>query len=142
MSAGQMGGMSDKLDPIADKAESLLNKAEALSKDNSEIYLVRKMIATIRLMGDPMTRYMQYGPMAEEALQTAIKLNPENPRIYLLQGEDKFYTPEQFGGSKSEAKKLFEQALQKFDSFKPASELDPTWGRNITAFFLSQGATK
>ena len=48
-----------------------------------------------------MNRYMQYGPIAEQALQKAIKLNPENPRIYLLQGQDKFYTPEQYGGSKT-----------------------------------------
>src|SRR4051794_25130938 len=32
------------LDPIAEKAEQLVNKAEALSKDNSEIYVLRKMI--------------------------------------------------------------------------------------------------
>jgi hypothetical protein len=44
---------------------------------------------------------MQYGPKAQEALETARKLNPNNPRVVdLLEGQDKFYTPEQFGGSK------------------------------------------
>ena len=42
MSAGPMGGNADKADPLADKAELLINKAEALSKDNSEIYVVKK----------------------------------------------------------------------------------------------------
>ena len=41
MSMGQMG-MADKTDPIADKAEGLLSKAEDISKDNSEIYVVKK----------------------------------------------------------------------------------------------------
>jgi hypothetical protein len=126
------------IDPLADKAEQMINKAEALSKDNSEIFIVKKMIATARLMADPMNRYMQYGPVAQQALETAKKLNPENPRIYLLEGQDKFYTPEQFGGSKTEAKKLFEEALKKFDAFKPASEIDPVWGKSSVQYFMSQ----
>ena len=132
------GGMAASLDPIADKAEQLLNKAEALSKDNSEIYIVKKMIASLRMMGDPMNRYMQFGPVAAEALQNAKTLNPENPRIYLLEAQDKYFTPEQYGGSKTEAKKLFETALAKFDAFKPATELDPSWGRQAAEYFLSQ----
>ena len=42
------------------------------------------------------------------------------------------------GGSKTEAKKLFETALAKFDAFKPATELDPKWGRPAAEYFLSQ----
>ncbi|HEU4472241.1 MAG TPA: hypothetical protein VFR58_14210, partial [Flavisolibacter sp.] len=72
---GQMGGMTEKIDPVADKAEQLIDKAEALSKDNSEIYIVRKMIASLRMMADPMTRFAQYGPLAQQALETAKKLN-------------------------------------------------------------------
>jgi hypothetical protein len=127
---------ASKTDPLADKAEALLGKAETLSKDNSEIYIVKKMIATLRMMADPMTRYMQYGPVAEQALQTAMKLNPENPRVYLLQAEDKFFTPEQFGGSKEEAKKLFELSNKKYEAFKPASKLDPDWGRGTLKYFM------
>jgi hypothetical protein len=127
-----------KIDPLAEKAEQLIDKADALSQNNSEIYAAKKMAASLRMMVDPMSRYMQYGAKAQEALETAKKLNPENPRIYLLQGEDKFYTPEQFGGSKTEAKKLFEEALKKYDSFKPASDIDPTWGKNMVEYFLNQ----
>ena len=132
------GGMVATLDPIADKAEQLLNKAEAISKDNSEIFIVKKMIASLRMMGDPMNRYMQYGPIAAEALETAKALNPENPRIYLLEAQDKFFTPEQYGGSKTEAKKLFEASLAKFATFKPATQLDPNWGRKAAEYFLTQ----
>jgi hypothetical protein len=129
---------ADKTDPLADKADVLIAKAEALSKDNSEIYAVKKMIAYLHFMPDAQSRYMQYSPMATAALQKAQKLNPENPRVYLLQAEDKYFTPEQFGGSKTEAKKLFEQALAKYDAFKPATPVDPVWGRSIAQYFLSQ----
>ncbi|HVG42721.1 MAG TPA: hypothetical protein VM888_14010 [Chitinophagaceae bacterium] len=132
------GGLGTTLDPIADKAETLLNKAEALSKDNSEIYVVKKMIASLRMMADPMSRYMTYGPKAAEALETAKKLNPENPRIYYLEGQDKLYTPEQYGGSKTEAKRLLEEAMKKYNAAKLESSIHPQWGRNTTAYFLSQ----
>ncbi len=132
------GGLGSVLDPIADKAESLLNKADALSKDNSEIYVVKKMIASLRMMADPMSRYMTYGPQAAEALETAKKLNPDNPRIYYLEGQDKLFTPEQFGGSKTEAKKLFEEALKKYDAFKLQSSIQPQWGRGSTEYLLTQ----
>jgi hypothetical protein len=126
------------LDVLADKADQMITKAETLQKDNSEIYTVRKMVSSLRMMVDPMNRYMTYGPKAQEALDMAKKLNPDNPRVYLLEGQDKFYTPEQFGGSKTEAKKLFEEALKKYDSFKPASDIDPNWGKNTTQYLLSQ----
>jgi hypothetical protein len=122
-------------DPLADKAEEALNKAEALSKNNSEIFIVRKMIATLRMTADPMNRWQTYGPQAAEALQRAKDLNPENPRIFLLEGQDKFFTPEQFGGSKTEAKQLFDQSLKKFESFKPESAIHPQWGISQVKYF-------
>jgi hypothetical protein len=137
MSMGQMG-MADKTDPIADKAETLLNKAGELSKDNSEIFCVKKMIASLRLMGDPQNRYMTYGPVAEEALATAKSLNPANPRVTLLEAQDKFFIPEEFGGSKTEAKKLFEEAIKKYEAFKPETSIHPTWGIAQAKYFLSQ----
>jgi hypothetical protein len=138
MGAGMGGGMADKLDPIADKADGFLSKAESLSQNNSEIFVVRKMIASLRMMGDPMTRYMTYGPQGEQALEKAKQLNADNPRIYYLQGIDKFYTPEQYGGSKEEAKKLFEESLKKFDTYKLESTLHPNWGKAEIQYFMSQ----
>ncbi|MFN2439184.1 MAG: hypothetical protein ABR503_08285 [Chitinophagaceae bacterium] len=132
------GTLAAALDPLADKAEQLLNKAEAMKKDNSEIFVVKKMIASLRMMGDPMNRFMQYGPQAQQALETAKKLDPSNPRIPYLEGVDKFYTPEQYGGSKTAAKKLFEEALKKYDAFKAESSIHPGWGRGNTQYFLTQ----
>jgi hypothetical protein len=142
VNSAYMTGMQNmnakKVDPVADKAEALLQKAEALEKNNSEIFIVKKMIASLRMMGDPMNRFMTYGPLAAEALQTAKTLNPNNPRTFLLEGQDKFFTPEQYGGSKAEAKRLFEEALKMYETFKPGSSLDPVWGKSTAQYFLSQ----
>ena len=125
-------------DPLADKAEAALLKAEALSKDNSEIFIVKKMIASLRMMADPQNRWQTYGPQAAEALQRAKSLNPNNPRVFLLEGQDKFFTPEQFGGSKTEAKALFQESLKKFEAFKPESSIHPQWGSSQVRYFQSQ----
>ena len=133
-----MAAKADKTDPYADKADKQIKKAEELAKKNSEIFIVKKMIATLRMLGDPMNRYMTYGPEAQAMLEEAKKLNPENPRVYILEGQDKFYTPEQFGGSKEEAKVLFEKAQKLYDTFKPETSIHPNWGKNQVAYFLSQ----
>jgi hypothetical protein len=145
-SAGLMAGSggdimvakADKTDPYADKAEAQIKKAEDLMKSNSEIFVVKKMIATLRMIGDPMNRYMTYGPEAQAALDEAKKLDTNNPRVYLLEAQDKYFTPEQFGGSKEEAKVLFEKAKQLFETFKPASTVHPNWGKGTVTHFLSQ----
>lgn len=138
MANGQTGGFADKTDPEADKADQLLAKAEALTKENSEIWCVKKMIATLRMMADPMTRFQTFGMSATAALQKAKQLDARNPRIYLLEGQDKFFTPEQFGGSKTEAKALFEESIKKQETFKPASAIHPGWGLSQAKYFYDQ----
>jgi hypothetical protein len=133
-----MAAKADKTDPYADKADKLISKAEELMKNNSEIFVIKKMILSLRMIGDPMNRFMTYGPEAQAMLDEAKKLNPENPRVYILEGQDKFYTPEQFGGSKEEAKVLFEKAQKLFETFKPETSVHPNWGKGQVGYFLSQ----
>lgn len=138
MNSGGMSSSADKTDPEADYADKMLAKAEALSQNNSEIYIVKKLIATLRLLADPMNRYMTYGPAASAALETAKKLNPDNPRVYLLEASDKINTPEQYGGSKEEGKKILEEAVKKYEAFKPESNIHPTWGLTQVKYYQSQ----
>ncbi|MGH2552694.1 MAG: hypothetical protein ACRDEB_03190 [Chitinophagaceae bacterium] len=128
---------TDKIDPLMDKAEPLLKKAEELEKNNSEIFCLKKMFNTGKMMADPMNRFMVYGYAATEALNEAKRLNPENPRVYLLEGIDKYYTPEQYGGSKELGKSLFQEASKKMETFKPASSIHPSWGAGQLKYFMS-----
>jgi len=136
-SGDMMAAKADKTDPYADKADKQIKKAEELMKKSSEIFIVKKMIATLRMLGDPTSRYMTYGPEATMMLDEAKKMNPDNPRVYLLEAQDKYYTPEQFGGSKEEAKILFEKAQKLFETFKPETSIHPNWGKNQIGYFLS-----
>ncbi|MCK7559167.1 hypothetical protein MKQ70_31030 [Chitinophaga sedimenti] len=127
-----------QIDELADQAEKNINKASALSKDNSEIACVQSLITTARINVDPMTRGRKFSPVSSAYLADAKKFNPENPRVYLLQGQTLYYTPEQFGGSKEKAKEMFELSLKKFESFKPESKIAPNWGKEYTQSLLSK----
>ncbi len=126
-----------KKDGLADQAAELLSKASGiLQKDNSEIEVIKSMIATAHLTVDPQSRYMSYGQESAEALKKAESLDSTNPRPVLLQAQSLFYTPEAFGGGKDAAKPLFDTAARLFKDFKPASDIAPDWGETSLQYFL------
>src|SRR5262245_9044069 len=45
---------TDKIDPLADKAEPMVKKAEELEPNNSEVFCLKKMFNTAKMMADPM----------------------------------------------------------------------------------------
>ena len=130
---------NSKKDALADKANEYLSKAQTiLGKENSEINVIKSMIATAHMMVDPQSRFMSYGSQSTEFLKKAQTLDPTNPRPVLLEAQNTFYTPETFGGGKNAARPLFEKAQKLFDTFKPETELSPVWGSQNVAYFLSQ----
>ncbi len=128
----------DKKDAVLEKAERLLADAEKLSPNNDEIEVMKATVAGARLAVDPQNRWQKYGQISETAVAAAKKINPENPRIKLLEGQSIFYTPEDYGGGKKKAEPLLKEALEKFATFKPASILHPNWGLSTTQYMLSQ----
>ena len=117
----------DKIDPIADQAEKLVDEGIALN-NNDELLCVKSLCKSAKIGVNPMTRGMKMGQQSAKLLEEAKAINPNNPRIYYLQGQSKYYTPEAFGGGKKKAKEYFETAIAKFETFKPTSELMPNWG--------------
>lgn len=130
---------NSKKDAIADKAKQLIDKAETiLGKENSETDVIKSMIATSHMMVDPQNRYMDYGPESAGFIQKSEALDSTNPRPVLLEAENKFYTPEAYGGGKDAAKEYFDKAKKLDDNFKPETELSPNWGKSAIQYFLSQ----
>ncbi len=132
---GWMPEVKDK-DANAEKIKSFLAKAESIEK-NAELYAIENMVATQQMLVDPQTRWQTNGMEAAAALQSGLKLDPNNPRLYYLQGESLFGTPEQFGGGKDKAKPVFEKAVALFKAAQP-KPLYPTWGRQQAEEKLAQ----
>ena len=134
---GWMNPSADK-DAIGEKSKELIVKAEVLEKNNSELFVLRQMVAVQKLTVDPMSRFQTYGKQANEALEMAKQADPNNPRVYLVDGQYKMNVPDAFGGGKEVGKKLFTKALELFKTFKPASNMNPSWGADQAEKLLAQ----
>jgi hypothetical protein len=75
-----------KKDGYLDKADTFINIADSLEEDESEIYVLKGMIAQARLQFDPMNRWMKYGPIANNNFKKAMKIDTLNPRPEYLMG--------------------------------------------------------
>lgn len=123
------GAMTDNTidkDKTADKAAELINKIEALDK-NSEVYVLKYMNATLRMLVNPMQRWQTNGVEAETAYQQGIAIDANNPRLYFLKAMSVMNTPAQFGGGYDKAKPLLEKAVE-MGSKANENPLYPSWG--------------
>lgn len=125
-----------KQELLAKRAEEFINKADALNPDNSEIYVLKSMVSGLFIRINPMLNGQKYAPLASAQLEKALTLDPENPRAYMQKGMTLFFTPAQWGGDKEAGKVLMEKAAAKYEVFKPASSIHPSWGKKVNEAIL------
>jgi len=121
-----------KRDQILDRAQELLDRAMELQPKESELHVLQAFLYPSRIMVDPMGRGMTYIAKMFASLETAKKLNPENPRIYFLEGVNKLNLPPSMGGGAEVAQPILEEALSKFEAFSNNDPLWPNWGEDAT----------
>jgi hypothetical protein len=119
----------DAKDALLDRAEAALAQARQLHGDESELLTLQAYAYQARLGISPMLRSMKYSRLVSEAVAQAKKLSPANPRPYLVEANNVYYTPSMFGGGAEAAKPLYEEAKAKYAAFKPAGPLAPSWGQ-------------
>jgi hypothetical protein len=133
-----MNNDKSKADEIIASANNLLDKANNLSVDNSEIMCLQSLAYTAGIGVDMMNRGMKYSQQANLILEKAKTLDNKNPRIYYLQAQSTFYTPEMFGGGKKSASPKLDEAMKYFTAFKPTDVLAPNWGMSQCQSLLDQ----
>ena len=74
----------------------------------SELHVLQAFLYPSRILVDPMGRGMEYMGLILTSLETAKALNPENPRIYFLEGINKANLPPSMGGGSELAKPILE----------------------------------
>lgn len=118
-----------KKDQYLDQAQKLLDLAMKIDPNESELYLLQGFLYPSRITIDPMTRGVELMPEMNKALDKALELNPDNPRVYFLRATMTFHMPEAYGGGAAKALPLYQVADEKFRIFKPKTPLSPDWGR-------------
>jgi tetratricopeptide (TPR) repeat protein len=127
----------DTKDALYDKAMSYAEKADVLKPANSEVLVLEGYITYMKMSVAPQERAMSMIPKANELLGKAIAIDPENPRAYLVKGQDTFYTPEAFGGGKAKAKDILIVAAGKYKNQKTTG-FEPAWGAGRCNNLLQQ----
>ena len=122
----------NEIDKWCDKAEAFSRKADSLSKNNSEIFVLKSMIAAARINVNKAQRGQKYGAMATKFAMEAVKLNEANPRAHFVKAKAILNTPPALGGGEKKAKPAFELVLEKLKIYKPESSLSPSWGKEET----------
>jgi len=127
-------------DAWLDEAEKERDEAVALlKKENDETYVLAAMIANARLAVKPQARWQKFGKIFDEDLAKAKELNPDNPRIYYLQGMSKRFTPKMFGGGKKAALPYFEKAATLFSKENDNDIVNHiSWGKAVNDHFLKE----
>jgi len=89
------------------------------------------------LAGAGMIQGMKWGSSASDAADAARSMGPTNPRVLLLEGISKWYTPAMWGGGKDKGYALVQRAIAAFESDAPARPL-PAWGKAEAYAWLGQ----
>jgi tetratricopeptide (TPR) repeat protein len=116
------------------KAADLL---DGLPTTNDEVLVLKGLYALDYLAIDR-SEWQTYLPMLNNSLKKAQDINPDNPRSYYLQGLLKYNMPTSMGGGHEEGIKLFQQSMDKFESYKTTDDLSPTWGKKEVEKYLSK----
>ena len=111
----------------ADKAIAWANASIALNA-NDENYCALSMAKTAKMAVNPYLRWVAYEKSIKGPLQIAKKTNPNNPRIYILEGSLTLNMPSLFGGGCEKAKPLLIKARDLLNKQVPQKIL-PTWGQ-------------
>lgn len=127
----------DKRDAYLDEADKELSTSVAiLGKDNDETLVLAAFIANWRIDISPMTRYMEYGNIFSGHMKQAKALNPNNPRIYYLEGMAWYGMPSFAGGGKDVALPYLTKADALFDKETDTDIAKPYWGKKKNAYYL------
>ena len=127
-----------KKDVLLDKAEKFCQYASKLQPNNDELAILTANIANARITVEPATRWEKYGEIVKTSVKEAKSINPENPRLKLLEAQTIFYTPTEYGGGKKKAIPAVKESLVKFEKFKPESNIHPNWGADRAKLMLAE----
>jgi hypothetical protein len=125
-------------DQLLDEADKYAGKVMTLRPGADESFVLAAYLAYARMTVDPANRWQTYLPIFNEDIDKAKNINPDNPRIYYLEGIPMFVKPVQYGGGKEKAKPFFEKAAALFAKQDTSTLLKPYWGEKENSEYLKQ----
>lgn len=126
---------SDRAALLADAAKRFEEVVRAEPK-NAEAHALLGSILGAMIGGSPF-RAMELGPASGRAMDRALALQPNNPRVLLLAGISALMKPAEFGGGAEVAEPILQRAASIFAQ-EPADRPWPNWGRAEVQMWLGR----
>ena len=114
-------------DALANDALLWITRAKSIAV-NDEIYCAESLAYTAKLSVNPPLRWFTYEGKIKNALSMAKKLNPNNPRAYILEANIQHKLPYLFGGGCKSAKPLIQKAELCLNNQAKVNSIEPSWG--------------
>jgi len=136
--ASQMQGMKreeKEMRSLLEAADEVLDQS-AKKLDLPETHALRSSVIGQMIGSNPM-RGMKLGPRSSAAMDRAVELGPNNPRVWLMRGISAMFTPGVFGGGENRADEYLNKAITFFTSDKPAPPA-PAWGHADAYLWLGR----
>ena len=114
-------------DALANDALLWITRAKSIAV-NDEIYCAESLAYTAKLSVNPALRWFTYEGKIKNALSMAKKLNPNNPRAYILEANIQHKLPYLFGGGCKSAKPLIQKAEWCLNNQTKVNSIEPSWG--------------
>ena len=118
--------MGDR-DALANDALLWVARAKAIEV-NDEIYCAESLAYTAKMSVNPALRWFTYEGKIKNTLSLAKKLNPSNPRAYVLEANIQQKIPYIFGGGCNSVKPLIQKAELCFNNQTKPNSVEPSWG--------------
>jgi len=113
-------------------AEDYIASAEALSPNNSEVYVVKAMINVAKIASNPMVNGAALSAPTTALYKKAIVLDKTNPRAHSGLAEFEMGGARFFKQDLTPFCKRLQESIKLYDTFKPASKMHPSWGKEWT----------
>lgn len=114
-------------DALANDALLWVGRAKSIMA-NDEVYCAESLAYTAKMSVNPLLRWLTYEGKIKKSLSLAKKLNPNNPRAYVLEANIQQKIPNIFGGGCNSVKPLIEKAELCFNTQTKSNSVQPSWG--------------
>lgn len=115
-------------DAIADEAISWVARAKKI-QINDEILCAESLANSAKMSISPMRRWLSYESRIQQPLKAAKKINPNNPRIYILEATILHHLPGLFGGGCKGALPIAKKAEKLLEEQGSNRGNLPRWGQ-------------
>ena len=130
------GKPNDDVKKYTESSLKMLDKCTDMKDDFAEAYVLKMAVNSNRFMYEP-DKLNDIIAKISENKERAMKLDPYNPRLYLIDGMNTYYTPEAFGGGAEKSLPMFQKSYDLFGTYKPADDTYPNWGNDLCAGMLA-----